>query len=170
MCLISTYNPSIYDSKAASVWKSAVHCNPLYVWERSSLTPVQVQPFVFPPGSCIPWRHQRERRHTGHIATQTWRNPTKMSRDVGVGQVRNPPHPPLASSSPLWRTVRTHAACGCVLLCDSCVWIFFFFFWDAQPQNRLFFSGRHFTTAAVLLHLKNQGRADERTGVYTLMK
>lgn len=44
--------------------------------------------FCFPLGSRVPWRHQRERRHTAYSVTQTWRNPTKMSRDVRVGQVR----------------------------------------------------------------------------------
>lgn len=73
------------DSKQGSV---CLEINSIDVWEQGSFTPVQVQPSVFPLGSRIPWRHQRERRHTAYRAAQTWRNPTKMSRDVRVGQVR----------------------------------------------------------------------------------
>lgn len=58
---------------------------------------------------------------------------------------------PLASSSSsaLWRSVCTHAVCGCVLLLGvthTSESFFFLLFWDltssTKPQNRLFFSGR----------------------------
>lgn len=116
----------------------------LYVWEWASLTPVQVQPSVFSPGSCIPWRRQRERRHTGHNATQTWRNPKKMSRDVRVGQVRASLWPVFHRSGELWIHMERVGVFCCLewLMCLS-----FFFFFDVltssdKPQNRWFFSGR----------------------------
>lgn len=84
---------------------------------------------VFSPGSCFPWGHQRERRHAGHNTKQTWRNPTEMSRDVRLGQVRASLYPVFHRSGELWIHMERVGVFCCLewLMCLS--FFFLFFFW-----------------------------------------
>lgn len=130
-------------NEGVSVWKStAVMCGSrgLSLQSRFSL--------LFPPRE--PYSSKASAWKASH-SLQCSPNLEKSNENVKRCPSGTGKNLPLAapSSSTLWRSVCTHAVCGCVLLLGLTHMSESFFsllFWDltssTKPQNRLFFSGR----------------------------